>query len=140
MLECAKQLETFETYKLQGAQGCLKFASNFLTKINLHRAECLDSLVVYAPRLEKLSLQVCFWIYRHSSFNAFFLPRKNRVKGKLRYRRNILVLKPKNWEYESSKSTFSQISNGTISWLFPFISQWWLSCARSKYKPGHVTC
>ena len=63
MLECAKQLETFETYKLQGAQGCLKFASNFLTKINLHRAECLDSLVVYAPRLEKLSLQVCFWNY-----------------------------------------------------------------------------
>ena len=52
----SKQLETFETYKLQGAQGCLKFASNFLTKINLHRAECLDSLVVYAPRLEKLSL------------------------------------------------------------------------------------
>lgn len=60
MLECAKQLETFETYKLQGAQGCLKFASNFLTKINLHRAECLDSLVVYAPRLEKLSLQACY--------------------------------------------------------------------------------
>ena len=87
MLECAKQLETFETYKLQGAQGCLKFASNFLTKINLHRAECLDSLVVYAPRLEKLSLQVCFWIYRHSSFNVVFLGleknalKENRVIG-----------------------------------------------------------
>ena len=73
MLECAKQLETFETYKLQGAQGCLKFASNFLTKINLHRAECLDSLVVYAPRLEKLSLQVCFWNFRDQipSLNNF---------------------------------------------------------------------
>ena len=71
MLECAKQLEAFETYKL-GAQGCLKFASNFLTKINLHRAECLDSLVIYAPRLEKLSLQVCFWIYRISV--SSFLP------------------------------------------------------------------
>ena len=75
MLECAKQLEAFETYKL-GVQGCLKFASNFLTKINLHRAECLDSLVVYAPRLEELSLQVCFWIYRHSSFNAVFWAKK----------------------------------------------------------------
>jgi hypothetical protein len=107
MLECAKQLETFETYKLQGAQGCLKFASNFLTKINLHRAECLDSLVVYAPRLEKLSLQVCFWIYRHSSFNVVFCGLE-----KPRYRRNILVLKPKNGEYKSSKSIFSQISNG----------------------------
>ena len=80
MLECAKQLETFETYKLQGAQGCLKFASNFLTKINLHRAECLESLVIYAPRLEKLSLQVCFWIHT-PPLMRFFGPRKNRVIG-----------------------------------------------------------
>ena len=36
----------------------------------------------------------------------FFGPGKNRVKGKPRYRRSILVLKPKNGEYESSKSTF----------------------------------
>ena len=106
MLECAKQLETFETYKLQGAQGCLKFASNFLTKINLHRAECLDSLVVYAPRLEKLSLQVCFWIYRHSSFNAVFWAWEKPCKRKTNYRRSILVLKPQNGEFESSKSPF----------------------------------
>ena len=36
----------------------------------------------------------------------FFGPGKNRVKGKPFYRRSILVLKPKNGEYESSKSTF----------------------------------
>ena len=36
MLDCAKELEIFETYKF-GAKGCLKFASNFLTKINLRR-------------------------------------------------------------------------------------------------------
>ena len=45
--------------------------------------------------------------YRHSSFNAVFGPWKNRVKGKARYRRSILVLKPKNREHISSKSTFS---------------------------------
>jgi hypothetical protein len=36
----------------------------------------------------------------------FFGPWKNRVKGKPRYRRSILVLKPKNWEFICSKSTF----------------------------------
>ena len=36
----------------------------------------------------------------------FFGTQKNRVKGKPRYRRSILVLKPQNGEYESSKSTF----------------------------------
>ena len=34
----------------------------------------------------------------------FFGPRKNRVKGKPRYSWSILVLKPQNREYESSKS------------------------------------
>jgi hypothetical protein len=38
----------------------------------------------------------------------FFWPLKNRVNGKLRYRRSILVLKLKNGEYEGSKSTFWQ--------------------------------
>ena len=36
----------------------------------------------------------------------FFGPRKNRVKGNPRYRRSILVLKPKKGENESSKSIF----------------------------------
>ena len=37
----------------------------------------------------------------------FFGSGKNCVKRKQHYRRSILVLKPKNGEYESSKSTFS---------------------------------
>ena len=41
----------------------------------------------------------------------FFGPGKNRVKGKPRYRRSILVLKPQNGEFESSKSTFSHKCN-----------------------------
>ena len=36
----------------------------------------------------------------------FFGPGKNRVKGKPRYRRSILVLKPQNGEFELPKSTF----------------------------------
>ena len=36
----------------------------------------------------------------------FFGPGKNRVKGKPRYRRSILVLKPQNGEFGNSKSTF----------------------------------
>ena len=39
----------------------------------------------------------------------FFGPWKNRVKGKPRYRRSILVLKPQNGEFEASKSTFSLV-------------------------------
>ena len=39
----------------------------------------------------------------------FFGPGKKRVKGKPRYRRSILVLKPQNGEFESSKSTFPQV-------------------------------
>ena len=39
----------------------------------------------------------------------FFGPRKNRVKGKPRYRRSIKVLKPQNGEFEASKSTFSLV-------------------------------
>ena len=36
----------------------------------------------------------------------FFGPWDNRVKGKPRYRRSILVLKPQNGEFELPKSTF----------------------------------
>ena len=39
----------------------------------------------------------------------FIGPGINRVKGKLRYRRSILILKPQNGEFESSKSIFSQV-------------------------------
>ena len=44
----------------------------------------------------------------------FFGPEENRVKGKPHYRRSILVLKPKNGEYGSSKSTFSLIFFSTF--------------------------
>ena len=36
----------------------------------------------------------------------FFGPDKNRVKGKPRYRRSILVLKPQNGEFGSPKTPF----------------------------------
>ena len=39
----------------------------------------------------------------------FFVPGNNRIKGKPRYRRSILVLKPQNGEFEASKSTFSLV-------------------------------
>ena len=40
----------------------------------------------------------------------FLGPGKNQIKGKPRYRRSILVLKPQNEEYVGSKSTFLRIS------------------------------
>ena len=38
-----------------------------------------------------------------------FGPGKNHVKGKPRYRRSILVIKPQNGEFTGSKSTFSLV-------------------------------
>ena len=49
----------------------------------------------------------------------FFEPGKNRVKGKLRYSRSILVLKPQNGEFESSKSTFLRFSLDSFIYFFP---------------------
>jgi len=39
----------------------------------------------------------------------FFGPGENLVKGKPRYRRSILVLKPQNGEFDNPKSTFSLV-------------------------------
>ena len=50
-----------------------------------------------------------FKITGTSPLMRFFGPGKNRVKGKPRYRRSILVLKPQNGEFETSKSTFSLV-------------------------------
>ena len=58
--------------------------------------------------------------YRHSSFNTVFGPGKNRVKGNPRYRRSILVLKPQNGEFESSKSTFLRIFLDSFIYFIPF--------------------
>ena len=45
-----------------------------------------------------------------SFLTRVFGPDKNRVKGKPRYRRGILVLKPPNGEFKHWKSTFSLFS------------------------------
>ena len=47
------------------------------------------------------------WITGTPPLTRFFGPRKNRVKGKPRYRRSILVLKPLNREFENLRSTSS---------------------------------
>ena len=51
----------------------------------------------------------------------FFGPQKNRVKGKPRYRRSILILKHQNGEFEHSKSTFLLIFTGVKLQLYTVI-------------------
>ena len=76
---------------------------------NLHQPIC--------PPLTFINLQVfsgcptLTFMYRHSSFNAVLGLEKNalkvnRVIGKPRYRRSILVLKPQIGEYESLNPCF----------------------------------
>ncbi|KAL7440620.1 hypothetical protein ACHAXM_007383 [Skeletonema potamos] len=61
MLATATKLERFDSYKLRSFNTPeLHFAGNDLRYIRLHRAECLESLSVYAPKLEELSLQACY--------------------------------------------------------------------------------
>ena len=62
----------------------------FITHVRIRRSECQK---------------------RDVGGTRFFGPGKKRIKGKPRYRRSSLVLKPQNGEYESSKSTFLWISN-----------------------------
>ena len=59
--------------------------------------------------IEKILVQNLLIYTGTPPLTRFFGPGKNRVKGKPRYRRSILVLKPQNGEFESSKSTFSQV-------------------------------
>ena len=64
MLRTAKKLQTFDSYKLRvGPDLC--FASNDLVSIDLHRAECLNSLTIYAPKLQELRLQACYGLDGH---------------------------------------------------------------------------
>ena len=60
MLKMATKLERFDSYKF-GVGRHITFASNELKFIRLHRCESLQSLTVYAPRLEHLSLQACYY-------------------------------------------------------------------------------
>lgn len=59
MLAEARDLESFNSYKLQRV-GALNFASDQLHYIRLHRADCLQEVSVYAPRLVELNLQACY--------------------------------------------------------------------------------
>lgn len=59
MLMTATNLVTFDSYKL-GVYPELNFAGNDLQTIRLHRADCLESVSIYAPRLKELILQACY--------------------------------------------------------------------------------
>ena len=58
MLGYATKLESFDSYKCRVPY--LKFASNQLDNIRLHRAECLEYLELYAPRLTMLDVQAAY--------------------------------------------------------------------------------
>lgn len=58
MLETATKLECFDSYKLR--VGYLKFASNHLRHIRLHRPELLERIDLWAPRLEVLNVQAAY--------------------------------------------------------------------------------
>mmetsp|Transcript_4151 Transcript_4151/g.5617 ORF Transcript_4151/g.5617 Transcript_4151/m.5617 type:complete len:411 (+) Transcript_4151:212-1444(+) len=57
MLKAAQALERFESYKLRVTK--MSFASNALQTIDLHRADRLEELSIWAPRLKFLGLQAC---------------------------------------------------------------------------------
>ena len=59
MLNTATSLVSFDSYKFRICSQ-LKFAGNDLQNIRLHRAECLERVSIYAPRLKDLSLQACY--------------------------------------------------------------------------------
>lgn len=59
MLTAATELERFDSYKLRGCNH-LNFASNDLRSIRLHRAECLERLDLWAPRLTNLDVQAAY--------------------------------------------------------------------------------
>jgi len=59
LLKAATQLEEFSSYKLI-VGSTLKFASNELRSLTIHRSDCLNNLEIWAPRLELLNLQACY--------------------------------------------------------------------------------
>ena len=58
MLEVATALERFDSYKLRA--DYLKFASNHLKSISLHRAELLRRVDLWAPRLTNLNVEAAY--------------------------------------------------------------------------------
>ena len=63
MLAAATKLEVFDTYKLRAVTQ-LKFASNNLRYISLHRSESLKVLSIWAPNLKQLDLRGCYSLDR----------------------------------------------------------------------------
>lgn len=58
MLQAATKLERFDSYKLR--VGYLRFASNHLQSIRLHRAELHQRIELWAPRLTNLDVQAAY--------------------------------------------------------------------------------
>ena len=58
MLGAAKSLKRFDSYKLRVSH--LGFASNHLKSIRLHRAELLERIDLWAPRLVDLNVQAAY--------------------------------------------------------------------------------
>lgn len=61
LLRTATRLKTFDSYKLWSNRA-LTFASNKLESIDLHRADSLESVTIWAPSLSSLRLQACYSI------------------------------------------------------------------------------
>lgn len=59
MLAAATRLEKFDSYKLWVGEE-LRFASNMLEIIDLHRSDGLEALSIWAPNLQHLGLQACY--------------------------------------------------------------------------------
>jgi len=74
MLKTAQALERFESYKLRVTK--ISFASNELQTIDLHRADRLEELSVWAPRLKFLGLQACPNVRRINMIRSHALRRR----------------------------------------------------------------
>lgn len=60
MLAASTSLVSFSSYKLQCFEGTLKFQSNALTNIRVHRNDCLRNVSIWAPQLQSLTLQAVY--------------------------------------------------------------------------------
>ena len=128
------------TYMLQpilGLENCFKIYGRNMSLYKISNWPNIYYLHVAANFRARKLLQNLWQIYESVSrflidpisitgtppLTRFFGPGKNRVKGKPRYRRSILVLKPQNGEFSSSKSTFSLVfTNESAITVIAFIS------------------
>ena len=61
MLAAATGLEQFGSYKL-GVTDELRFAGNHLRRIRIYRTDGMSSVSIWAPNLDHLYLQSCFFL------------------------------------------------------------------------------